>query len=167
MPPMGDPTTTAAALDEELAAFIQSGVSIVVAGRNDDMVGDVIRGCGCRVSADRRRVTVLVDPIRSDALLDDITSNGMIAVVFSRPSTHRSIQLKGTDARRARVTAADQAAIDRSLAAWVAELVSIGYTAEFAAAVRGRPEWPVALTFTPTAGFQQTPGPDAGTRLPR
>ena len=164
---MGDPTTTAAALDEELAAFIQSGVSIVVAGRNDDMVGDVIRGCGCRVSADRRRVTVLVDPIRSDALLDDITSNGMIAVVFSRPSTHRSIQLKGTDARRARVTAADQAAIDRSLAAWVAELVSIGYTAEFAAAVRGRPEWPVALTFTPTAGFQQTPGPDAGTRLPR
>ena len=164
---MGDPTTTAAALDEELAAFIQSGVSIVVAGRNDDMVGDMIRGCGCRVSADRRRVTVLVDPIRSDALLDDITSNGMIAVVFSRPSTHRSIQLKGTDARRARVTAADQAAIDRSLAAWVAELVSIGYTAEFAAAVRGRPEWPVALTFTPTAGFQQTPGPDAGTRLPR
>ena len=164
---MGDPSTTAAALDEELAAFIQSGVSIVVAGRNDEMVGDMIRGCGCRVSADRRRVTVLVDPIRSDALLDDITSNGMIAVVFSRPSTHRSIQLKGTDARRARVTAADQAAIDRSLAAWVAELVSIGYTAEFAAAVRGRPEWPVALTFTPTAGFQQTPGPDAGTRLPR
>ena len=164
---MGDPTTTAAALDEELAAFIQSGVSIVVAGRNDDMVGDVIRGCGCRVSADRRRVTVLVDPIRSDALLGDITSNRMIAVVFSRPSTHRSIQLKGTDARRARVTAADQAAIDRSLAAWVAELVSIGYTAEFAAAVRGRPERPVALTFTPTAGFQQTPGPDAGTRLPR
>ena len=164
---MGDPTTTAAALDEELAAFIQSGVSIVVAGRNDELVGDMIRGCGCRVSADRRRVTVLVDPIRSDALLDDITSNGMIAVVFSRPSTHRSIQLKGTDARRARVTAADQAAIDRSLAAWVAELVSIGYTAEFAAAVRGRPEWPVALTFTPTAGFQQTPGPDAGTRLPR
>ena len=111
MPPMGDPTTTAAALDEELAAFIQSGVSIVVAGRNDDMVGDVIRGCGCRVSADRRRVTVLVDPIRSDALLDDITSNGMIAVVFSRPSTHRSIQLKGTDARRVRVTAADLAVI--------------------------------------------------------
>ena len=164
---MGDTSTTAAALDVELAAFIQSGVSIVVAGRNDELVGDVIRGCGCRVSADRRRVTVLVDPMRSDALLHDITSNGMIAVVFSRPSTHRSIQLKGTDARRARVTAADQAAIDRSLAAWVAELVSIGYTAEFAAAVRGRPEWPVALTFTPTAGFQQTPGPDAGTRLPR
>lgn len=154
-------------LDEELAAFIQSGVSIVVAGRNDELVGDMIRGCGCRVSADRRRVTVLVDPMRSDALLGDITSNGMIAVVFSRPSTHRSIQLKGTDARRARVTSADQAAIDRSLAAWVAELVSIGYTAEFAAAVRGRPERPVALTFTPTAGFQQTPGPDAGTRLPR
>ena len=163
---MGDTSTAAAALDVELAAFIQSGVSIVVAGRNDELVGDVIRGCGCRVSADRQRVTVLVDPMRSDALLHDITSNGMIAVVFSRPSTHRSIQLKGTDARRARVTAADQAAIDRSLAAWVAELVSIGYSAEFAAAVRGHPERPVAIAFTPTAGFQQTPGPDAGTRLP-
>ena len=163
---MGDPSTAAAALDEELAAFIQGGVSIVVAGRNDAMVGDVIRGCGCRVSADRRRVTVLVDPMRSDALLHDITSNGMIAVVFSRPSTHRSIQLKGTDARRVRVTAADLAVIDRSLSAWVAELVSIGYSKEFAAAVRGSPERPVAITFTPTAGFQQTPGPDAGTRLP-
>lgn len=99
---MGIPGTTAAALDEEIAAFIQGGVSIVVAGRNDALVGDVIRGCGCRVSADRRRVTVLVDPARSEALLDDITSNRMIAVVFSRPSTHRSIQLKGTDARRVR-----------------------------------------------------------------
>lgn len=163
---MGDPSTAAAALDEELAAFIQSGVSIVVAGRNDELIGDMIRGCGCRVSADRRRVTVLVDPMRSEALLEDIGSNGMIAVVFSRPSTHRSIQLKGTDARRVRVTAADLAVIDHSLAAWVAELVSIGYSKEFAAAVRGRPERPVAITFTPTAGFQQTPGPDAGTRLP-
>ena len=163
---MGDTSTTAAALDVELAAFIQSGVSIVVAGRDGELVGDVIRGCGCRVSADRQRVTVLVDPMRSDALLHDITSNGMIAVVFSRPSTHRSIQLKGTDARRVRVTAADRAVIDRSLAAWVAELVSIGYSAEFAAAVRGHPERPVAIAFTPTAGFQQTPGPDAGTRLP-
>ena len=164
---MGDTSKAAAALDEELAAFIQSGVSIVVAGRNEELGGDMIRGCGCRVSADRRRVTVLVDPMRSDALLADIASNGMVAVVFSRPSTHRSIQLKGTDARRVRVTAADLAVIDASLAAWVAELVGIGYSPAFAAAVRGRPERPVALTFTPTAGFQQTPGPDAGTRLPQ
>ena len=71
------------------------------------------------------------------------------------------------DARRVRVTAADLAVVESSLAAWVAELVSIGYSAEFAAAVRGRPERPVAITFTPTAGFQQTPGPDAGTRLPQ
>ena len=35
-------------------------------------------------------------------MLDDIAANGMIAVVFSQPSTHRTIQLKGTDARRGR-----------------------------------------------------------------
>lgn len=158
--------TPAVALDEELAAFIQSGVSVVVAGRSDARVADLIRGCGCRVSADRRRVTVLVDAERSPAAVADIAANGMIAVVFACPSSHRSIQLKGADARTVRVTAADRATMAHSLSAWVDKLTSIGFTPEFAAAVRGRtPARPVAISFTPTAGFHQTPGPDAGTRL--
>lgn len=153
-------------LDEEHAAFIQGGVSVVVATRDSDSVPDVVRGCGCRVSSNRRQVTVLVEPARAGSLLADIESNGLVAVVFSQPSTHRTIQLKGSDARLVRVTAADRAIAARHLEAWVEELTSVGYEPGFARAVRGQAgRGMVAIGFTPTAAFQQTPGPGAGERL--
>ena len=57
-------------LDADHAAFIQGGVSVIVASRDADFVADVVRGCGCRVSRDRRQVTVLVEPSRAGTLLD-------------------------------------------------------------------------------------------------
>ena len=154
-------------LDESHAAFIQGGVTVVVCSRNADLMPDVVRGCGCRVSRDRRRVTVLVEPERAGTVLADIAATGMIAVVFSQPSTHLTIQLKGTDAKLVRVTPAERAVADRHLQAWVDELCLIGYTPDFARAVRGRAEQGLAaIAFTPTAAFQQTPGPGAGQPLP-
>lgn len=153
-------------LDEEHAAFIQGGVSVIVASRNADLVADAVRGCGCRVARDRRSVTVLVEPGRAGPVLADIESNGMIAVVFSQPSTHRTIQLKGTDARVVRVAPGDRAVAARHLASWVDDLCSIGYRPEFARALHGEtPGAMVAVAFTPTSAFQQTPGPGAGERL--
>ena len=154
-------------LDAELAAFIQGGVSVVVATRNPDSVPDVARGCGCRVSKDRRRVTVLVEPARAGSALDNVVANGLVAVVFSQPSTHRTIQLKGTDARVVRVTRADRTVALRHLEAWVAELTGMGYRPDFARAVRGAADGMAAIAFTPTSAFHQTPGPGAGERLER
>lgn len=153
-------------LDEDHAAFIQTGVAVVVATRDSDSVPDVARGCGCRVSKDRRRVTVLVEPARAGSVLDNVAANGQVAVVFSQPSTHRTIQLKGSDARLVRITAADRTIASRHLEAWVQELTGIGYRDDFARAVRGQAaQGMVAIAFTPTAAFQQTPGPGAGERL--
>ena len=153
-------------LDEDHAAFIQSGVSVVVATRNAALVPDAVRGCGCRVSRDRRSVTVLVESLRIGSVIADIEVNGLIAVVFSQPSTHRTIQLKGTDARVVRVSPRDRDLVEQHLTAWVDELTAIGYRPEFARAVHGEvPDAMVALVFTPTAAFQQTPGPGAGDRL--
>lgn len=163
---MNTPPNRAPVLDEEHAAFIQRGVSVVVAARDAELVPDVARGCGCRVSRDRRQVTVLVDPDRASALLEDIRANGMITVVFSQPSTHRTIQLKGRDARPTRVAAGDRAVVESGLAGWIQELTSIGYPAGLARAIHGGcPARLNAITFTPEAAFQQTPGPAAGTRL--
>jgi hypothetical protein len=149
-------------LDADHAAFIQGGVSVIVATRNAERVADVVRGCGCRVSRDRRRVTVLVEPSRAGTLLDDVAANGMIAVVFSQPSTHRTIQLKGSDARVVKLTAADRAVAAQHLRDWSEDLCRIGYTPEFAHAVRGAAPRLAAIAFTPSAAFQQTPGPGAG-----
>jgi hypothetical protein len=149
-------------LDPDHAAFVQGGGWVVVATRNADCIPDVVRGCGCRVSRDRRRITVLVEPSRAGTLLGDIAANGMIAVVFSQPSTHRTIQLKGSDARVVKVTATDRAVAARHLRDWSEDLCRIGYTPEFANAVRGAAPRLAAITFTPSAAFQQTPGPGAG-----
>jgi hypothetical protein len=152
-------------LDAAHAEFIRGPVSVIVASRNAALVPDVLRGCGCRVSRDRRQVTVLIEPGRASSLLDDVAANGTIAVVFSRPSTHQTIQLKGTDARVVPVTAADRAAVLQHLEHWSADLRSIGYGGEFAAAVHGGTGAIAAIRFTPTAAFQQTPGPGAGQPL--
>ncbi len=166
MDAMPRPAVSARLLDEEHAAFIQGGVSVVVATRDPDSVPDVVRGCGCRVSKDRCRVTVLIEPTRAGAALANIAANGMVAVVFSQPSTHRTIQLKGTDAKPVRVSRADRELAARHNEAWVKDLTSIGYREEFARAVHGHaPPGMVAISFTPTAAFQQTPGPAAGERL--
>jgi hypothetical protein len=152
-------------LDARHAAFIQGPVSVIVASRNAEFVADAVRGCGCRVSRDRRLVTVLVEPGRASRFLDDIAANGMIAVVFSQPSTHQTIQLKGTDARIVRVTAADRAAARLHLRTWSENLVRIGFDAQFAAALHGGAGELAAIRFTPVAAFQQTPGPAAGQPL--
>ena len=152
-------------LDAVHAAFIQGPVSVIVASRNAELVADVVRGCGCRVSRDRRQVTVLVEPGRAGSLLDDIAANGMIAAVFSQPSTHQTIQLKGTDARLVRVTAADRAAAQQHLRTWSEDLERIGFDTPFAAALHGGTGGLAAIRFTPTATFQQTPGPAAGQPL--
>ena len=158
-------TDTTALLDAVHAAFIQGPVSVIVASRNAEQVPDVVRGCGCRVSRDRRQVTVLIEPARASSLLDDVAGNGLIAVVFSRPSTHRTIQLKGDDARVVPVTAADRAAVRRHQQQWCADLASIGYGPAVAVAVHGGAGPLAAIRCTPTAAFQQTPGPGAGQPL--
>ena len=165
MGPMTGGTESDRLLDEGHAAFIQGPVSVIVATRDAGLAPDVVRGCGCRVSRDRRQVTVLIEPGRASSLLDDIAANGLVAVVFSQPSTHRTIQLKGDDARVVPVTAADRAAARRHQQLWCADLVSIGYAPGFAVAVHGGNGPLAAIRFTPTSAFQQTPGPGAGQPL--
>ena len=53
----------------------------------------------------------------------------------------------------------------RHLQAWSEDLCRIGYTPEFASAVRGVAPRLAAIAFTPSAAFQQTPGPGAGKPL--
>jgi hypothetical protein len=140
-------------------------VSVVVASRSDTQLADVVRGCGCRVARDRRQVTVVVEPARSGAVLEHIAANGMIAVVFSQPSTHRTLQLKGTDARVAGGTAADIRTARRHLDAWLADMQHLGYGVDFVRAVRGDSRDLATVTFSIAAVFEQTPGPAAGRRI--
>ncbi|MFO1316098.1 MAG: hypothetical protein U1F58_10895 [Burkholderiales bacterium] len=154
-------------LDEEGAAFVQGGVSIVAASRDAAFVPSIGRAVGCRVAADRRRVTVFVAGSQAPELVADLRACGRIAVVFSRPSTHRTLQLKGDDAV-VRSLAGDEAAVPEGYAGAFAEDIGrIGHTVAQARTLVACVDGDLlAIDFTPNAAFEQTPGPNAGTPLP-
>lgn len=158
--------TDAPMLDAAHAAFIQRRVTINAGARDAGNVPTLVRALGCRVSPDRRRVTVFLSVPRSQALLKNIRDNGAIAVVMSRPSTHQTIQLKGTDAAAGPPEEGDRALMAAYQDSFVQELIELGYPETFArAVVSGQSDEVVGVTFTPVEAFVQTPGPGAGHRL--
>ena len=155
-----------AVLDADNARFITGGVSIIVSSRNPANLPELVRAQCCRVSRDRRRISVFVQAAQAAALLGDVRQNGRVAVVFTRPSTHRSLQLKGDDAVPARLRPGDPARVAAYRDAMVTELAGINISEALARALLGGPDADlVAVEFTPVAAFVQTPGPDAGRRL--
>jgi hypothetical protein len=153
-------------ISAEQAAWMCSHVSIIVGSRDASHRPHVMRAVGCRLSADRRRVTVLMPQARSGEVLDDLRDNGQIAVVFSEPSSHRTLQLKGGDATVAPCGPADEAEAARYLGAFVDEIGRLGLAAEVAHTLLGPEGGLVAVHFGVAAAFDQTPGPAAGRPLP-
>ncbi len=153
-------------LDADNARFIGGGVSIIVSSRNAANLPELVRAHGCRVSRDRRRVRLFLQAGQARALLADIRQNGRVAVVFTRPTTHRSLQLKGNDAALVRLRPDDAARVAAYRGAMVTELEGTGISEALTRALlAGGDDGLVAVEFTPVAAFVQTPGPDAGKPL--
>jgi hypothetical protein len=152
-------------LTAELARFCQSGVSIVLGSRGIDGRPVAGRGLACIVAANGRiRIVLARAPNRS--LLSALAHRGGIAATFTRPQTHRSIQLKSSDVDLAESAPDDRVRVEAQCGAFGDELVSIGYSETFAATYCAwRPDDLVAVEFFAEAAFVQTPGPGAGSPL--
>lgn len=153
-------------LDATRAAFISQGVAMNVASCSAKRVPSLARAYGCRVSGDRRRVTVFVPAPLASALLEDLRAGSGIAVVFTLPRSHETLQLKGSKADIVPLEAGDPERIQAYAGSFVDEIHRLGYTTDFARALAsGANEELVGLRFEPAAAFVQTPGPNAGQRL--
>jgi hypothetical protein len=145
--------------------LILGRASIIVATSNAALAPHLMRAVGCRFSPDDRLV-ILVTRSGSAPLLADVVANARMAVVFSRPSTLQTLQLKGTDARCEPATAADVDLARDYARRMVEEVGLLGFDAVMAhGAFDARADDLVALSFTPSAVFEQTPGPRAGEPL--
>lgn len=154
-------------LDSDTIAFIQSGVSISLAsiGRSGDLPC-MSRGLGCKVLEGGCRVGIFVLRSQSGELLENIRHSGRVANVFSLPSSNRTIQLKGLDARIESFDRADLPVIAGHVEAFLPEVLPLGMTEDVVRAVFAyTPEDVVLVVYTPSAGFSQTPGPQAGAPL--
>lgn len=154
-------------LDAEHAAFIvQPGISLTVASRRAGNLPELGRALGCRVAPDRSRVTLLVPGTQLAPLAEALRESRAIAVVFSQPATHRTIQLKGTDAALEPIAPGDLELSARWVDGFVAALAPYGIGGALVRAFLWcDPAELVAVSFTPGAAFQQTPGPGAGAPL--
>lgn len=153
-------------LDQAHAAFIQRRVSILVGSCNADGVPSLARAYGCRVPPDRSSVTVFLALPQSEALLRDLRASGAIAVVFSRPSTHETLQFKGSVQRISPVDADDRPVMQAYGRSFAEEIAPLGFDESFQDAIMAPVEHEgVAVTFAPLAAFVQTPGPSAGRPL--
>lgn len=159
-------TSAATVLGPDQVAFICGGVGMSAAACRPGALPNLTRCTGARVSRDRQCVTVLVAATPAAAFLDDVRRTGSVAAVFSKPSTHETLQLKGTDARIAPTEPGDPALAARYLDAFVDALVPYGYPEPVIRAFLAcAPEDLVAVQFTVAAAFSQTPGPQAGEPL--
>lgn len=157
---------SAPVIDAEQAAFMQGAVSIAACSCNEQQITSVVRSLGCRVSADRRQVRLFFAAGQAATLLADIARCGAIAVVFSRPTTNRTMQLKGADATICRPAADDFAVVAAHVDDFATEIRPLGFSADFVRALLAHPPHElVAVSFTPTQAFSQTPGSRAGQPL--
>jgi hypothetical protein len=160
------PASPPSPLGAEQLALMARPVSIIVGTRDAAHRPHVMRAAGSRLSADRRRLTILLPRSGSGEVLADLRGNGRIAVVFSEPSSHHTLQLKGDDAIVTACAPEDAALAARYLEGFVDEIGRLGFAADVAHTIVGHDAELVAVHFTIADAFDQTPGPAAGERLP-
>ena len=159
-------TRNAARLSQAHVAFIESGGTIYVASRDGALRATVAYGLGCQVAPQGDRVAIYLAASWCGALLASIHETGTIAVCFSEPRSHRTLQLKGNDAVARELAAEERAKLPACLARLVQKLCDAGVPEDLVRAVISYdPADLVAVTFSPMAAFSQTPGPQAGSRL--
>lgn len=148
-----------AAIPPEHLAHLSRRVSIIAASRGPGLRPSIMRALGCEVKHEPLRIAVLLSGHAAARVLEDARNTDWIAVVFSEPSTHRTVQFKGRE-----ITFAPAGWAEHRLAAdyverLVAELSGLGYPADVIRAVLAHePGDLVRVEFTPVLSVDQTPG---------
>jgi len=155
-------------LDRTILTFLCEPVAINLASHDATLLPSIARGYGCQVSGDRKRIAVFLSCQCAQALLQDLRSGGPIAVAFSRPSTHYTLQFKAAHAEIVPVGAEERAIMRAYGAAFCREVIELGCLEPFSRGLVAPVEHDaVGIVFTPSAVFDQTPGPAAGRPVER
>ena len=143
---------------------ILEGLSVIAVGtRNADFVPSCVHAAGIAFDASGR-MTVFVPEASGAESLANISSNGAIAVVFEKPMTHRTVQVKGRCVEMRAADEADRAAVEGWADRFAEDVIAVGAPIPHARRLR---RWPCrAVTLEVTDVFEQSPGPHAGERMP-
>jgi predicted pyridoxine 5'-phosphate oxidase superfamily flavin-nucleotide-binding protein len=146
--------------------IVAQAVSMALSSRDADNRPSIAKAAACRISTDRLRVTLLVDQQLAADVLRDLRAGhaDRRRVLRARHPPHAAAE--GAAGRGQRSDAGRPRARAPAPEATVAHLLPLGYPeAPIRSYFAHQPEHLVAVSFTPTAAFEQTPGPGAGRPL--
>lgn len=150
-------------LSEEIAIFLQTRACLVLSAASESLIPELCLGVACLVSPDRRRVRVVFDRRSAAPLLALLPGSGLVALAGSQVLTMRTVQVKGTGASLEPVPAAERPRVAESVARMRVEFDKIDFHDPYTVTLLDYdPNELVCVGFTPTAVFDQTPGPQAG-----
>lgn len=153
-------------LGPDHAAWIGKGISAIVASRDAQRQPSLMRAVGADVGAQGERVTVYLNRLAARQVLADLEATGQIAVVFSEPSSHRTLQVKASRVDMRPAEAADAPLLQRYLRGMEWQLHQVGITPhQVRTMLSHRLSDVVAVSFAPEQAFDQTPGRSAGARI--
>jgi hypothetical protein len=150
-------------IDEGARELLLAGVATVVATRDDRMRPSLQRGWALTVSDDGREVTVCVPATPGSQARENLESSGAVAITCSRPTTYRTVQVKGNVVAIRDPTPEQRGAAEAHADAFSQEVEKLGLPPD-----TGRRMFDtdlVSVTIAVAELYDQTPGPTAGARL--
>lgn len=154
-------------LTPDLVAFVQRGISVILAapGANGWPAAGV--AVGCRIMPDGT-MRILLSRAANAAVLAAVGAGTGLAVTFTAAPDHRAIQVKARQARVLPASSDDLPEMDRQTACFRDELVELGFPPDLARGYAAfDPSEMIAIEFRPEHVYTQTPGPGAGAELTR
>lgn len=143
--------------------LLNTRCDVVVSSRNDRLVPSVCWGMGGHVDDDGRRATVWLRRDQARPIVADVRANACLAAVFCVPHTSVALQVKGEDARVRAATELDAQRLQAHVDNLVREIELVQLNETFTRTLFEQPlEELVAIEFTVTSVYEQTPGPGAG-----
>jgi hypothetical protein len=141
----------------------------MLGSRDPELVPELVRAWGPRVSPDGKSVSLCVARGVSARTLDNLQDNGRVAATFASPGNSTAIQIWGRCIQTGPARRLDLAAVEAHRDAFVGLNKGLGVPRAFIEALwqrelAGSPRM-VTIRFVAEQIFNQTPGPDAGSRL--
>lgn len=156
-------------IPDKIRTFLEGGISAVVGTRDLGLSPEIVRAWGPVVSPNRRSVSLCMALSVSGKTLDNLESNGRIATSFTLPTNLQSVQVKGVWIETTEPNEDDLLAVERHREAFASlnERIGVPRRAVEMLWQRELTTSPVLvkLRFSPEHIFDQTPGPDAGSRV--
>ncbi len=147
-----------------VAPLISEGAAIVIATRDADLRPQLARGWGAALLADDGSLRLCIDAPSGSAVRAALTDGREIAVTFARPSTYRSVQVKGVVTNVGEPAAEHLAAVDVHVAAFTTDSGLLGVSPRLIPRMLDCDSL-VSVTLTVDEVYDQTPGAAAGDRL--